>query len=136
MSTEHAYIKSIHSRIPRSVHKWKIAANFVRGIPDAWYSGSDTDLWVEYKYLKRRPVRSFTPALSANQKRWLRDRHKEGRNVAVIVGTPDGAAILLDREWEGKVEVPSQWFTQKEVAAWITAFTSTPASQAPLMAAS
>lgn len=128
---EHSYIRSIHRTLPTSVHSWKIAAKFHRGIPDAWYSGDRADCWIEYKYLKKTPKRKFTPALNANQKKWLRDRHAEGRNVAVIVGTPDGAALLLDRSWEEAVTVPTKWLTQREITAWIINTTCSSTVTAP-----
>lgn len=116
---EHSYIRSIHRQLSKSVHRWKINARYVRGVPDCWYSGPGGDLWVEYKYLPRAPRRDFTPQLSANQKHWLQHRHEEGREVAVVIGTPAGAAILTDGEWEGPVQPPTTWTINKEVARWI-----------------
>ena len=64
------------------------------GIADCWYSGNAGDLWVEYKFIQL-PKRSETvidlcsgnhPTISALQQEWLEGRHKEGRNVGVIVG--------------------------------------------------
>ena len=64
------------------------------GIPDVWYSADLSDMWVEYKFLPSVPQRGIVDAkrvgLSALQSAWLAGRHKEHRNVAVIVGVPGG----------------------------------------------
>lgn len=115
---EHGFIRSVHKKLPQAVHAWKINARFANGVPDTWYSGGGGDLWVEYKYLKKTPVRRFTPGLSALQRKWLRDRLEEGRRVAVIVGTPAGACVLTDGGWEGSVAV-TEWLSKQEVVEWI-----------------
>lgn len=101
---------------------WKINARFARGVPDAWYSGDRGDLWIEYKWINKTP-RSFTPPLTALQKHWLKKRHDEGRNVSVIVGSPDGAVILPGSTWSKK-QTPKNWLTIKETAGWIIAQTA------------
>lgn len=64
------------------------------GTPDCWYSlKGHPDIWVEFKYLKSSPVRGRDVGCSELQKRWLLDRHEEGRNVFVLVATPEGAAM-------------------------------------------
>lgn len=118
---EHSFIRSVHRYISPEVYRWKINARFARGIPDAWYSGPAGDLWVEYKWLPQSP-RRFVPKLSANQRKWLRDRYQEGRRVAVIIGCPQGAMILTDRKWEQRVEV-DRWQNRKAIADWINAMT-------------
>lgn len=77
--------------MPR-VYAWKINANFEKGIPDWWGSGSMQDLWVENKRIQGNgeppAILSLTDEkkyLSAFQQLWLRRRHREGRNVGVIV---------------------------------------------------
>lgn len=86
----------------------KMANPFTSGTADSWYSGK-RDIWVEYKYLARLPVRESTEIhpqklLRPEQLRWLKERHSEGRTVRVIVGHPKGAIILLpltpQPEWE------------------------------------
>lgn len=77
---------------------------YVGGVPDVWYSANLRDLWVEYKFLPSVPQRGIVDAkrigLTALQGAWLASRYKEGRNVAVIVGTPSGGVIMRDLEWE------------------------------------
>lgn len=70
------------------------------GTPDVFYSGSVGDLWVEYKFIPRIPITAkILPDLSPLQARWLNNRYDEGRNVAVIVGSPDGGVIFRDKDW-------------------------------------
>lgn len=85
----------------RELYRWKIHDSYESGVADSWYSGDKADLWVEYKYVQALPVRANVKLdLSALQKDWLRSRHKEGRNVAVIVGSPDGGVIFHGNAWE------------------------------------
>jgi hypothetical protein len=104
---EHSYIRSIHRKLPDDIYKWKINDNYQAGVADAYYSGIGGDLWVEYKYVKALPARGDTTVkttLSAQQKIWLRARHEEGRNVAVVVGSPDGHLLqTAPGEWEVEV---------------------------------
>ena len=116
----------IERRLPRTLHREKMNNPFRGGTADSWYSGKGGDLWVEYKFLPRVPQRGFiTPErldLSHLQCQWLRGRHEEGRNVAVIVGTPVGGVIMRNLEWEE--EIPVDLFTSRTVtipdlATWI-----------------
>ena len=116
----------IERRLPRTLHREKMNNPFRGGTADSWYSGKGGDLWVEYKFLPRVPQRGFiTPErldLSHLQRQWLRGRHEEGRNVAVIVGTPVGGVIMRNLEWEE--EIPVDLFTSRTVtipdlAIWI-----------------
>lgn len=78
------------------------------GIADCWYSGARADWWVEYKFVVL-PKRDNTvidstagkqPLLSHLQQDWLRERHTEGRNVAVIIGCKDGGVWLPRLAWD------------------------------------
>ena len=119
---ETTFIKAIHRLIP-NVFAENNNNPFRSGQADIWYSGCSGDLWVEYKYTKiLRESTEFRPNTSPLQNRWLGCRLDEGRNVAVVVGTPTGAIIYLDREWlvpapfgeHRKREIP-----RKELATWI-----------------
>lgn len=94
------------------------------GTADVWYSGDVSDLWVEYKYLAKIPKRAkITPDLSALQKGWLYRRHKEGRSIAVIIGTPEGGVIFTDLSWMEAIDPDtfrSLLLSRKEIAAWLT----------------
>jgi len=116
---EHGFIRAVHRRLPPSVYALKLAVRFVRGIPDCWYSSTGGDLWVEYKYRPRTPRRTFDPRVSAHQQRWMTDRLQEGRRIALVIGTPDGALVLTDGAWATKAQPPSTWLTTTEVALWI-----------------
>ena len=93
----------------------KMANPYRGGTFDCWYSGR-RDLWVEYKFIEL-PKRNTTTIdlctprgknmgspLSALQQQWGADRHREGRNIWVIVG------ISVGRDSQGLVHrCPASW---------------------------
>ena len=99
VGNEHTFVRSIHGILRRKhpkLYVWKINANYAGGVPDAYYS-MKSDLWVEYKYLKSLPQKPETIVqyrLSELQKDWLIRRDAEGRDVCVVVGSPQGNLIL------------------------------------------
>jgi hypothetical protein len=96
---ETTFIRSVHKHLPpeREFYRVKMSNPYTSGIADCWYSGSTRDLWVEYKFTERLPVRvNLIPDLSKLQLDWLMKRHEEGRNVVVIVGCKDGGVVLPD----------------------------------------
>lgn len=93
------------------------------GTADWWYSGAKADLWIEYKFIPRIPVRALiVPDLSPRQKDWLDGRLSEGRNVAVIVGCPEGGVLYRERFWLEALE-PEQFrarvLERNALARWI-----------------
>lgn len=124
---EHGFIRSIHKKVPSSIYIWKINDNYAGGVADAYYSGNGGDLWIEYKYLKALPAKDTTQirfGLSAQQKLWLSNRYKEGRKVALIVGSPDGTVLLdLPEDWNRdmpKHEFISRAFDKQKIVSYIT----------------
>ena len=114
------FTRKIH-KLLSDVHAWKISDPYHRGVPDAWYSGTQRDLWVEYKFKDPPPKRAFKPDLTEFQRQWLTARHNDGRNVAVIVGTPKGAQIF--HGLAGLDRVPPEFpLTHKELAAYIASY--------------
>jgi hypothetical protein len=125
--TEHPFVRSVHNRLKKqypSLYVWKINDAYQGGVADAYYSGQ-SDLWVEYKYVKSLPKRDNTivdVGLSDLQKIWLRARHTEGRNVCVIVGSPEGVLILPGIEWDksiSRAQFISSAVDKSEVVAYI-----------------
>ena len=125
--TEHAYIRSVHNNIKKyhpAVYVWKINDPYQGGVADCYYS-AERDMWVEYKFVPKLPVRPDTPVridLSALQQEWLRARHEQGRNVAVVVGSPDGATILPGLAWEAGISAAdfrSSMVDKKQVVNYI-----------------
>lgn len=103
---EHGFVRSIHRQLPDSLYKWKINDNFQGGVADAYYSGKAGDLWVEYKYLPLLPKKGNTLVklgLTGQQLLWLTARHKEGRTVAVVIGSPQGHLILTENTWTSPI---------------------------------
>ena len=96
---ETGYIKSVHRQLSSDVYRWKINDRFTNGVPDAWYCGHSGSIWVEYKYVDL-PARDDTlvkALLSKNQLQWLRDRYAQNENVAVVVGSPEGALWAMHK---------------------------------------
>lgn len=116
---ESVFIASIKRHLNAAIYALKNNNPFTGGVADLWYSGHSGDLWVEYKWLPKKPAKSFTPTLSALQIKWLRERYEEGRNVAVIVGCPEGGVILRDLEWERDC-LFTPIVSRAEIAQWIT----------------
>ena len=124
---ETRYRRKIERLIPRSIHREKMNNPFSAGTADSWYSGSGGDLWVEYKFLPSVPQRGIMTSerlgLTRLQLDWLRGRHKEGRNVSVIVGMPTGGVILRNLEWEKEATIKdfvARLLTADDIADWIT----------------
>jgi hypothetical protein len=94
------------------------------GAADCWYSAKGADLWIEYKFIPKIPLRAaILPACSALQLEWLRDRHAEHRNVAVILGCPEGGVVYEELSWEKSktpIEYRSKLRSKRELAEWIT----------------
>lgn len=117
---EASFTRAIHKKLSPNVYAWKVSASYANGIPDAWYSGDKGDLWIEYKYIKT-PAKMLHPQklLSELQRSWLNKRHKEGRRVAVVLGTPSGSCILTNMEWNESISRTNCTLTKPEIAQWI-----------------
>lgn len=119
---ENQFIKGVHARLART-HCEKMCNPYRSGTPDVYYSGRVGDLWVEYKYITRIPRSAeILPDLTPRQKRWLDSRYSEGRNVAVILGTPTGGVIYRNREWLKPLTfeaLNALVVSKDEIARWI-----------------
>lgn len=116
---ESTFTRSVNKRLPKSVYSWKVNARYAPGVPDCWYSGPGGDLWVEWKYLPRMP-KAHKPKLSALQKAWLNERYDEGREVLVLVGSPEGIAVFEDKAWNQKQQI-HKLFSRTELVEWLAA---------------
>jgi hypothetical protein len=124
---ETRYRLRVENKLPSGIYHLKLALPYAGGVADSWYSSTDGDLWVEYKWIPKPPVRvdldlvgGDDPWISKLQQDWLRDRHEEGRNVGVIVGTPKGGLIFPGREWESPVSPEHLEFVDiEEVVRWL-----------------
>ena len=99
---ENTFIASVHRHLPDGLYKMKNHNQYNGGIPDVWYSGPKSDLWIEYKFITV-PARDSTVidfGLSHLQKEWLSSRHRAGRNIGVIVGCKAGGVWLPGTSWD------------------------------------
>lgn len=104
LKPESKFIQKINKLV--TGYKVKLNVQFNNGIPDCYYSGDKGEAWIEYKWVPKLPVRAGTEVhidLSPGQLLWLHGRCKEGRNIAVIVGSPEGCVVLTDCRWEKPV---------------------------------
>ncbi len=99
---ENTFIQSVHRHLPAQLYRMKNNNQYNSGIPDVWYSGRKSELWVEFKYLAvpKRPYTLIKINLSELQKNWLRNRHAEGRQVAVVVGCTEGGVYFDGLSWD------------------------------------
>ena len=119
---ENRFIAGVHKHLPRTYTE-KMSNPWRAGTPDVWYSGEQGDLWVEYKFIERIPrSKDILPDLTPRQKRWLNQRHDEGRNVAVVLGTPTGGVIYRNKEWLKPMDqkaLTELVVPRAEIARWI-----------------
>jgi hypothetical protein len=131
---ETGFINSINKHL-KEIYFEKTNNPFRSGIADSWYSGERGDLWVEYKYEPNLPkIKEYLPNLSPRQLKWLGDREDEGRNVAVILGFPEGGVIYHTRrqshrpDWynfhswlepQTRDQLLQRALTRQELAKWI-----------------
>jgi hypothetical protein len=119
---ENRFIGSVHRYLP-STYAEKMNNPWRAGTADVWYSGDRGDLWIEYKFIERIPRSAeILPDLTPRQKRWLNNRFDEGRNVAVVLGTPTGGVIYRNKEWMrplDHVTLSGLIVPRDEIARWI-----------------
>lgn len=99
---ESGFWQSLRKKLVPRVYALKLNLNFVQGVPDAWLSGSEQDLWMENKYLKSLPaVIQPEKLLTTLQSQWLEERYLEGRHVGVLIGSSEGHVFLEGLSWKG-----------------------------------
>ena len=119
------FYTAVNKRLPRTIHREKMHNIYRGGTADVWYSGNLDDLWVEFKWIAKLPKKAsicLRRELSPLQQRWLEGRHEEGRNVAVILGTPEGAWICEGAAWKeplDPVTIRIRALTKQNVADYI-----------------
>lgn len=99
--TENTFWQALRAKLVPHVYALKLNLRFVKGVPDCWLSGPKGDLWLELKYLKTvPPMVDPTTLLTVLQQQWLSERHKEGRSVGVLIGSPSGHLYFPSLSWQ------------------------------------
>jgi len=124
---ETRYYTAVHKLLPplSELHREKMHNIYRGGTADVWYSGKLDDLWVEYKWLAALPKKApvcLDKLLSPLQQQWLTGRHEEGRNIVVILGTPEGAWVFEGASWKEPLNpdaIRTDGLTKRKVAEYI-----------------
>lgn len=114
---EHGFIRAVHAHLPPELFRWKIHDSFAGGVPDAFYAGPASSLFVEYKYVKSLPQRGNTQirtCLTPQQKYWLDRLHDLNQPVALILGSGKLALVILAKQWN--TNPTKQCFLEQAVA--------------------
>lgn len=106
---EHGFVRAVNTKLRPHLHVWKIDANAANGVPDCWYSGGKADVWVEYKYQDTRAY-----SLTKLQKHWLEERHREGRNCWLVIGTPKGVYVFTEPDYPDKLLIERSFYSVNE----------------------
>jgi hypothetical protein len=105
---ENTFRRLVRDHLPGSIYRQSMALTMSNGTPDDYYDGRGGDLWVEYKWLPKPPIRGFIPKLTELQLLWLERRWRNGQNAWVIVGFPMNAGSMLKKH--GIISVnPHEW---------------------------
>jgi len=134
---EHGFIRAVHADLPPEIFRWKIHDTFAGGVPDAFYAGPASTLFVEYKYIKSLPKRKSTPiktCLTPQQKHWLNTLYDLSQPVALVVGVSNQALILLDKRWNAnifKTNFLQEAAPRNQIASWIVQFCTFKDKQKP-----
>jgi hypothetical protein len=105
---ERRFIDKIHRRLAPTV--WKQSSTGMtgsNGTPDYYYEGPTGALWIEYKavpgnFPKTIDIINKEPKLTPLQRRWVDRAHKNGIEVAVILGGDQGGIIFTAGSWAQK----------------------------------
>lgn len=125
---ERQLIAAVNRRIPKSIHHQSMTfgSRSCNGVPDRYYDGPKSDLWVEYKQLDAMPRSEIViGAYTALQLQWMERRWRHGGNVVGIVGLPNRTAVVQTdpEQWRRGTPI-SAALPLKDISLWITDFCS------------
>lgn len=129
---ESTFTLSVDRHLPTDLHREKMFNPYRGGTFDKWYSGTEGDLWVEYKFVvvPKRFTTMILPGLSELQLLWGRGRVAEGRNAIVIVGSKMGGVVMTDPlEWDQPISTKdflARLQSRAELAGEILSITGAP----------
>lgn len=97
MKPENRFISRVHDKLDPDIYREKMFNPLRGGTPDCYYMGYADDLWIEYKWLSKFPVKvPLVPDLSPLQLAWLMRAHDRGRSPWVVVGSPTGSIVITE----------------------------------------
>ena len=123
---EHGFVKSITRKLPKEIYVWKIQAMMNNGLPDLYFSGIAGDLWLEVKFIKlpKRDTTLIKPGLSELQLNWLTKRYKEGRSVALLIGSDEGCYVQQHPSFDKPINKHTFKSTRQQIVEWIISQTN------------
>lgn len=120
---ERRFIDKVHRRLAPSIHKQGTTGMAgSNGTPDYYYEGPTGALWIEYKgingtFPKIVDLINKNPKLTPLQRRWVDRAHKNGVQVAVILGGDQGGIIFTKGIWANNYALSSlRIWTLQDVA--------------------
>jgi len=132
---ENTFRASVHRYLPETVQHDKMNNPYSSGVADDLYCGNRADLWIEYKFLPKIPVRAEvdpSKLLSSLQALWINEKYKRivgsrERQIAVVVGCPDGGVVFADQSWMHAISAKAfreKLVSRRELAQWIVQLTT------------
>lgn len=132
---ENTFIAAINKPLPKLLHRQRNVGSMfgTSGVPDSYYDGPTSDLWVEYKVNPSLPRNGIVIGkYSTQQLAWMTRRYDYGGvfergemryNVVGIVGLPNKLACIqrTPEEWINGTHV-STAIPRAEVSHWIKEF--------------
>lgn len=96
---EKDFINKVHKALPKEIYKWKINDPYHGGVPDAFYSGPQGFLFVEYKYKETLPKKANSKIkinLSEQQRVWLRRAQSHKLPAYIVFASKNRVAVLTN----------------------------------------
>ena len=132
---ENTFRASVHRYLPETVQHDKMNNPYSSGVADDLYCGARADLWIEYKFLPKTPMRATVDPLkllSPLQALWINEKykrikHSRERHIAVVVGCPDGGVVFDHHSWMNPIAANTfreKLVSRRELAQWIVQSTT------------
>ena len=96
---EKEFINKVHKHLSKEVYRWKINDPYHGGVPDTYYSGPNSNCWIEYKYKHALPAKCTSKIkinLSEQQRIWLTRQKEHGVFTYTVFASQDLVYVMED----------------------------------------
>ena len=96
---EKEFINKVHRHLSKEVYRWKINDPYHGGVPDTYYSGPNSNCWIEYKYKQALPTKCTSKIkinLSEQQRIWLTRQKEHGMFTYTVFASGDLVYVTED----------------------------------------